>query len=108
MKTKFGGRQRPHFIVKKWVQLGSDQPALAATTSEAAEPPKAEPLPGMKEVAEPTLKEQMKDEVPFDFDDPPDPDIPKTASPPVQPKPATTQTPPINKKGVQKIAGGRR
>jgi hypothetical protein len=100
-----GGRQRPHFIIKRWIALGGDEkPALAAPPSgTVAEPPKTEPLPGTKTVE----GEQMNDEIP-PFDDSPNIDVPKTSSPPVQPKPATPQTPPINKKGVQEIASGRR
>jgi hypothetical protein len=106
MPTLHGGRQRPHFIIKRWMAFGTEKPALAAAPSEA-EPPKAEPLPGVTTVAEPTLAEQMNDEIP-PFDDPPDLNVPKASSPLVQPKPAATQTPSITKKGVQKIAGGRR
>jgi hypothetical protein len=101
MNTRFGGRQRPHFVVQRWVQFGGDKPALAAPT----EPPKTD-LPGTKVVTEPSLSEQMRDEVPWN--DSPDIDTPKTASPPMQHKPTAPQKPSINKRGVQKIAGGRR
>jgi hypothetical protein len=101
MRTKFGGRQRPHFIVKRWVQFGSEKPALAAP----AQPPKAESLPGVEAVIEPPLAEQMNDAVPWN--DSPDINVPKTPSPP-QHKPAVAQKPTITRKGVQKIAGGRR
>jgi hypothetical protein len=71
MNTKFGGRQRPHFVVKRWVQLGDDKPALAAPQPNAtpaieitAEPFKDAALPGMmKTVNEPSRAEQMGDEV---------------------------------------------
>jgi hypothetical protein len=46
MKTRFGGRQRPHFVIKRWIALGgggalpaTDQPAL--TGPQAVEPPTA-------------------------------------------------------------------
>jgi hypothetical protein len=98
MNTQFGGRQRPHFIVQRWVRLGGgEQPALAAP-----EPPS---LPGLEVVAEPTMSEQMKDEIEDDFDDSPDINAPKPAAVSVQPTSAVK--PPITKKGVQKIAGGR-
>jgi hypothetical protein len=84
-------------------------PALPGPTpiGVAAEPAKAEPLPGMQTVTEPTLSEQMGgDSVPFNNS--PDPNLPKVASPPQQQrKPAAAQKPQVNKHGVQKIAGGR-
>jgi hypothetical protein len=72
MNTRFGGRQRPHFIIKRWVQLGGGgKPAIAAPTPsptpalEVVPPqPKPEPVPGMKTVTEPTLLEQTGDEIP--------------------------------------------
>jgi hypothetical protein len=68
MRTRFGGRQRPHFIVKRWVNLGPDEKALPAPEPPALESgaTKAEPSPGLKTVEEPSLKEQMNDEIPFD------------------------------------------
>jgi hypothetical protein len=67
MKTRFGGRQRPHFIVKRWVNLGPDEKVLPAPKPPALESSatKAEPSPGLKTVEEPSLKEQMNDEVPW-------------------------------------------
>jgi hypothetical protein len=100
MNTRFGGRQRPHCVVKRWVQFGGEKPALPAP-----EPPKAEPLPGVKAVAEPSLGEQMNDEIPWN--DSPDINVPKAPSPPLQHKPAVAQKPAITRKGITKIAGGR-
>jgi hypothetical protein len=99
MKTQYGGRQRPHFIIQRWVRLGGggEQPALAA-------PENSPTLPGLEVVAEPTMSEQMKDEIVFDFDDSPDINVPKPTAAPVRPKPAAS---PTTKKGVQKIAAGR-
>jgi hypothetical protein len=48
MPTRFGGRQRPHFIVKRWEKIGGTPAAAISTT-----------------VAPPTLKEDLKDEIPF-------------------------------------------
>jgi hypothetical protein len=93
MNTKNGGRQRPHLIVKRWVTLGGGDIKVL-------------PEPELKTVTEPTLKEQMgNDEVPFS-----DPIPVSIAKPPaVQSKPpAPSQTAPMTKRGVQKIAGGRR
>src|SRR6516162_5125008 len=30
MNTRFGGRQRPHFLIKRWVNLGPDEKVLPA------------------------------------------------------------------------------
>jgi hypothetical protein len=73
------------------------------------EPPKAEPLPGMKVVAEPSLKEQMDDDIPFN--DSPDPNVTVDKSGDKSVLTAhlkkSVEKPTINKRGVQKIAGGR-
>ena len=77
MKTRFGGRQRPHFLIKRWVNLGPDEKALPAPTLElAAEAPAQQPdppqqpaaappaQPDLPTVKEPALDEQMNDEIP--------------------------------------------
>jgi hypothetical protein len=106
MNTRFGGRQRPHFEIKGWVQLGGDEKIAALPTPKPTPLP---PMPGVKEIAEPTLSEHMGgDKVPFND---PLPEMvggspmpaPKPTAPPT-PKPAA---PSINKKGVQKLAGNR-
>jgi hypothetical protein len=51
MKTRFGRRQRPHFVIVRWITLGD--------TAEAA----ALPAPA-REVQEPSLAEEMGDEIP--------------------------------------------
>lgn len=54
MKTRFGGRQRPHFLIKRWVGMGpAEDKALPAPTSPA------------QAVTEPTLKEELSDSIPF-------------------------------------------
>jgi hypothetical protein len=115
MNTQFGGRQRPHLIVKRWIQFGGDKPALPApSTPTPHSTTTAQPLPGMKTVEEPSLKEQMNDELPFD--DSPDLNVPKAAAPfernvakgLAEPKkPPASSKPTITKRGVQKIAAGR-
>jgi hypothetical protein len=57
MNTGYGGRQRPHFIIKKWIGLDDGETALA--------PPQS-PAPALKthEVKEPSLEEEMDDELP--------------------------------------------
>jgi hypothetical protein len=59
MRTRFGGRQRPHFDIKRWVKLGDDGTALPA-----AETPLL-PDPGAQEVKAPTAKEATGDSIPF-------------------------------------------
>ena len=53
MKTRFGGRQRPHFVVVRWIALGGDNA-------------NALPAPALREVEAPSLKEEMGDEVPWE------------------------------------------
>jgi hypothetical protein len=57
MKTKFGSRQRPHFEIVRWVQLGGD--------GSAALPGPEKPLLTDQAVKEPSLKEETRDEVPY-------------------------------------------
>jgi hypothetical protein len=108
MNTKFGGRQRPHFEIKGWVQLGDD----GAKALPTPKPTPLPPMPGVKEVPEPTLAEHMQDELP-PFDDP----LPESVggSPKPPPKPAAPSVHPmepkphvVTKKGTVKFAGNRR
>jgi hypothetical protein len=64
MNTKFGGRQRPHLVIKRWIALGGGEQPLPAPEAAAG-------APGVTTVEEPSLAEQMDDEIP-PFDDPPD------------------------------------
>jgi hypothetical protein len=70
MKTKFGGRQRPHFVVKRWFTFGEGgAPALPPAASQHSMLPSpaasaAAPL-GMRAVEEPNLQEEMDDDIPF-------------------------------------------
>jgi hypothetical protein len=54
MKTRFGGRQRPHFVIVRWIALGGDNVT-------------ALPAPPLREVESPKLAEDLNDEIP-DFD----------------------------------------
>ena len=65
MNTKWGGRQRPHFKIVRWISLGSESGQV-----EALPPPPPAPqttsqpdLP-LNEVQEPSLAEEMNDEIP--------------------------------------------
>ena len=86
MKTNWGGRQRPHFRIVRWVRLGgeSDQTvaALPAPVSSPATPQAQLDLP---EVKEPSIKEEIGDEIPFN-DAVPDlgkAERPKASAPPL-------------------------
>jgi hypothetical protein len=81
MNTRFGGRQRPNFIIKRWIAFGEDQQVLpavapkalppttvegaldmfAASTSTASTQPKTQP----KTVSEPSAAEEMNDSIPI-------------------------------------------
>jgi hypothetical protein len=74
MPTRFGGRQRPAFEYVRWVPIGGEPAALAAT--EAAQPKAvahtpeqtvkpAEPQPAAQTVTKPTAKEVTGDEIVF-------------------------------------------
>ena len=77
MNTRFGGRQRPHFIIKRWVGLGEDgktqalpaptsptlPPADATEQPPAAEKPKQDPS-GLRTVEEPSVAEDLDDSIP--------------------------------------------
>jgi hypothetical protein len=56
MNTRFGGRQRPHFIIKRWIALGGEG-ALPAAEKPA--------LAGPQTVGEPTAKEVVDDEIKY-------------------------------------------
>jgi hypothetical protein len=65
MNTRFGGRQRPHFIVKRWIALdggGGGGKALPTTAQQALEKPATDV--GVRTVEEPSLKEELNDELP--------------------------------------------
>jgi hypothetical protein len=59
MPTRYGGRQRPHFEIVKWVTFDGGGNALPAPDT-----PKL-PNQGAKEVTAPSAKEVTKDEIPF-------------------------------------------
>jgi hypothetical protein len=69
MPTKWGGRQRPHFKIVRWVRLGGEGGEV-----EALPPPPATPTPAAQPelplVQEPSLKEELNDDIPT-FDEKP-------------------------------------
>jgi hypothetical protein len=64
MNTRFGGRQRPCFVIKRWVNLGADDKALPAPTENTPTQP-ARVESGARTIEEPSLREQMNDDLPF-------------------------------------------
>jgi hypothetical protein len=73
MNTRFGGRQRPHFVIKRWVRLGGESgqvevlpPPPPPTASKEQPDPQttAQPELPLSEVKEPSLAEEMNDEIP--------------------------------------------
>jgi hypothetical protein len=59
MRTRFGGRQRPHFNIKRWVKRRDDGTALPAADTPLL------PDQGAQEVKAPTAAEVTGDSVPF-------------------------------------------
>jgi hypothetical protein len=83
MNTRFGGRQRPHFKIVRWVRLGGEGGEVEALPPPAppagaqqqldrfAKPAQqAEPELPLTTVKEPSLKEEMNDEIPEYLDKP--------------------------------------
>jgi hypothetical protein len=77
-RTRFGGRQRPHFLIKRWTLLDGEAPPSAPVLSRLAPPtaaaieanvPKPEPpqdeLSGARTVEPPSLGEELNDSIPF-------------------------------------------
>jgi hypothetical protein len=71
MPTRYGGRERPHLIVKKWIVLGPDDskvlPAPDASVRPRADNDNADPpakaIDQFIEVKPPTAKEVTEDEI---------------------------------------------
>jgi hypothetical protein len=55
MNTKFGGRQRPHFVIHNWVGLPGNEPQPAALPAPTATVQSVKPV---------TLQEELNDEIP--------------------------------------------
>ena len=72
MNTRFGGRMRPHCQIIRWVRLdgGNQGEALSSPAAQLDQPkpvqqnsPQSESPPWVNEVQEPTLQEEMNDEI---------------------------------------------
>jgi hypothetical protein len=83
MNTKWGGRQRPHFKIVRWVSLGSEGGQVEALPPPVDKPvqPTPEPELPLKEVKEPIIQEDMNDDLPDDLKADEKEPIPKTAPP---------------------------
>ena len=78
MKTRYGTRPRPHFVIMRWVGLSSDgalpptePPALSGlqtadlSTTKAATDNGNKKAAGLKEVKRPSISEELNDEINF-------------------------------------------
>jgi hypothetical protein len=94
MNTRFGGRQRPHFEVKRWVKLGGGGGEVEALPPPPTTPPQQTTanLP-LHEVKEPTLAEEVDDEIPtFENENA---ESPKAAAPPLPNPRRNLKKPPV-------------
>jgi hypothetical protein len=102
MNTRFGGRQRPHFVIKRWIMLGPKETALPAPTPEIAKPAADADL---RTVEPPSCAEEMNDEIPH-LGNETTPAVTTTVT--RAPRKPAAQKPRVTKRGVQRIAGSRR
>ena len=88
MSTRFGGRRRPNFIIKRWIAFGERSAGIAGRSSESAaanhggrrprhvrgqhfdgvdtaEDDEVEPKSEPKTVSEPSLSEELNDSIPI-------------------------------------------
>jgi hypothetical protein len=82
--TRYGGRQRPHFEIMRWVRLGGEGgevEALPPPTPPPVQQTTAQSDLPLKEVQEPSLAEEMDDGIP-DFENK-NAESPKAAAPPL-------------------------
>jgi hypothetical protein len=87
MKTRFGGRQRPHFQIVRWVRLGGEGDEVKALP--LPQPPPRSDLPV---VEEPSLREELNDDIPdFENEETKDSKAPAAGVKPVQ---ANVKAPP--------------
>jgi hypothetical protein len=80
--TRFGGRQRPHFVIERWIRLGGESgevEALPPPPPAPTAPPSVQSAPPV--VEEPSLAEEMDDEIP-NFENA-NAESPKAAAPPL-------------------------
>jgi hypothetical protein len=61
MPTRFGGRQRPHLLIKRWILLGGDGKAIEPPNDPGGQPA----LSGPKIVTPPSAREVTDDDIPY-------------------------------------------
>jgi hypothetical protein len=66
MKTRFGGRQRPHFKIVSWVRLGGGA-EVEALPAPSPVPVQQVPAQQAMLVPEPSLSEELNDDLPDDL-----------------------------------------
>jgi hypothetical protein len=81
MNTRFGGRQRPHFKIVRWVSFRGEGGQVALPPPEPAPQTTSQLELPLKEVKEPTIQEDMNDDLPDDLKADVKESIPKTAPP---------------------------
>ena len=110
MNTKWGGRQRPHFKIVRWVSLGSEGgqvEALPPPTSKERQPdlfanePAQQSQSDLPLIKEPSLAEEMDDKIP-DFESE-KAESPKAAAPPLSTPRRNVKKPPA-KTGAKEAA----
>jgi len=71
MRTRFGGRQRPHFLILRWILLddGGGKLLPAREASRKTEPAKAVADQAARAVEPPSVSEEMNDALPFNQGD---------------------------------------
>jgi hypothetical protein len=109
MNTRFGGRQRPHFEVKRWIKLGGESGQVEALPPPSPPPKSAnesapQPAVPLNEIKEPSLAEEMDDEIP-DFESE-KAEGPKAVAPPLPNSRRNLKKPPA--KTSTKATGKRR
>jgi hypothetical protein len=65
MPTKFGGRQRPHFVVHSWVSMPGKEPQQPAALPNPAAPTVTGEAITLDAVEPVSLAEEMDDDIPF-------------------------------------------
>jgi hypothetical protein len=64
MKNRFGGRQRPHFKIMRWVRLGGEGGEVEALPPPASPTTQTSAQLDLPLVKEPSLEEDLNDEIP--------------------------------------------
>jgi hypothetical protein len=65
MPTKFGGRQRPHFVIHSWVSMPGKEPQQPAALPAPAAPTVTGEAITLDAVEPVSLAEEMDDDIPF-------------------------------------------